>query len=85
MSLPDIPSPFKQPTPGDRPWWWRLEDGSGAEVAVTEEYADQRFPSQGDAESWIGEFWGELAEQGVRAVTLFELDREVYGPMALSR
>jgi hypothetical protein len=85
MSLPDIPSPFKQPAPADSPWWWRLEDASGAEVTVTEEYAEQRFPSQGDAESWIGEFWAELAEQGVAAVTLFEVDREVYGPMALSR
>lgn len=83
MSLPDLPSPFRQPTPTERPWWWRLEDAAGREVAVTEEYADQRFAAQGDAESWIGEFWAELKEQGVDAVTLFELDREVYGPMSL--
>jgi hypothetical protein len=41
------------------------------------------FPSQSDAESWVGEFWQDRAEQGVVAVTLFEGDREVYGPMSL--
>ncbi|UDY25056.1 hypothetical protein [Nocardioides sp. Kera G14] len=64
-------------------WTWRLEDTSGTVVPVSEEYADQHFASQGDAESWVGEFWRELAEQGVVAVTLFELDRQVYGPMRL--
>ncbi|HEY0889399.1 MAG TPA: hypothetical protein VGE38_07300 [Nocardioides sp.] len=83
MNLPDLPSPFRQPSAADRPWWWRLEDAAGQEVTVEETYADQRFPSQGDAESWIGEFWAELKERGVDAVTLFELDREVYGPMSL--
>lgn len=83
MSVPDVPSPFKPPTPPERTWWWRLEDASGAEVSVSEEYADQRFASQGDAESWVGEFWRELSEQGVRSVVLLEADREVYGPMSL--
>jgi len=83
MSLPDVPSPFRQPSPPDRTWWWRLEDGSGNEVTVSAEYADQRFASQGDAESWVGEFWHELSEEGVRAVVLLEADREVYGPMSL--
>ena len=48
------------------------------------EHADQRFSTQGDAESWVGEIWAELAEHGVAAVTLFEHDRQVYGPMSLS-
>ena len=51
---------------------------------MTGELADQTFPSQGDAESWVGETWQELAEAGVAQVTLFEADREVYGPMSLS-
>lgn len=66
-----------------RPWRWRLEDSAGAEVAAPAELADQTFPSQADAESWVGEFWPDLAEAGVAAVTLFEADREVYGPMSL--
>jgi hypothetical protein len=88
MNLPEPPPAFRQPTPSERPWWWRLEDADGAEVTLAgdaaDEYADQRFPSQADAESWIGESWPGLAEAGVVAVTLFELDRRVYGPMSLS-
>ncbi|HET9842951.1 MAG TPA: hypothetical protein VFQ01_13180, partial [Nocardioides sp.] len=67
-----------------RPWWWKLIDGTGAEARVPEEYDRQRFASQADAESWVGEVWAELAAAGVDAVTLFEHDREVYGPMSLS-
>ncbi len=63
-------------------WHWRLEDSAGNEVAVAE-HADQQFPSQGDAESWVGEAWRDLLESGVDAVTLFEGDRLVYGPMSL--
>ena len=48
------------------------------------DYAGRRFASQADAESWVGEIWAELAEVGVDAVTLFEADRVVYGPMSLS-
>ena len=88
MNLPEPPPAFRQPTPSERPWWWRMEDASGAEVPLTgdvaDTYADQRFPSQADAESWIGESWPALAEAGVVAVTLCDLDRVVYGPMSLS-
>ncbi|WP_299057259.1 hypothetical protein [uncultured Nocardioides sp.] len=84
MTLPDQPPTFRPPTPAERPWWWRLEDASGAEVAVGETHAGARFPTQGDAESWVGEVWRELADEGVAAVTLFELERRVYGPMSLS-
>jgi hypothetical protein len=83
MNLPEQPSTFRLPTPAERPWWWRLEDASGGEVEVGGDLADQRFASQADAESWVGEFWSELAAEGVDAVTLFEVDRQVYGPMSL--
>jgi len=84
VNLPDQPATFRKPNPAERPWWWRLEDSAGAEVEVSGELADQRFASQADAESWVGEIWSELAEVGVAAVTLFELERQVYGPMSLS-
>jgi hypothetical protein len=84
MNLPDPPAAFRKPTPTERPWWWRLEDAEGREVEVPDDdLADQRFASQADAESWVGEIWADLAEAGVEAVTLFELERQVYGPMSL--
>ena len=83
MNLPDQPPTFRPPSAAERPWWWRMEDSSGAEVDVAEEYAGQRFVSQADAESWVGEIWSDLAELGVAAVTLMEADRVVYGPMSL--
>jgi hypothetical protein len=83
VNLPEQPSTFRPPSAAERPWWWRLEDSSGEEIVITGELADQRFPSQADAESWVGEFWAELAAEGVDAVTLFEIDRRVYGPMSL--
>lgn len=43
----------------------------------------QEFPTQSDAETWIGETWQELLESGVDAVFLVEDDHEVYGPMSL--
>lgn len=62
-------------------WRWRLEDSSGAEVTTGD--GSPSFPSQSDAESWVGEVWRDLVEDGVDQVTLFEGDREVYGPMSL--
>lgn len=60
-------------------WTWRYENTGETERGHSEE-----FPTQGDAESWIGETWRELAADGVEAVTLFEDERDVYGPMSLS-
>jgi len=85
MNLPEQPATFRPPSPAERPWWWRLEDAAGGEVTVTDDLAEQRFLNQADAESWVGETWAELAEQGVDAVTLFEHGRQVYGPMSLHR
>ena len=88
MNLPEPPPAFRQPTPSERPWWWRLETGDGSEVTLVgeaaEEYGGRRFSSQADAESWVGEIWSDLKDAGVEQVTLLELDRVVYGPMSLS-
>ncbi|MEI2819674.1 MAG: hypothetical protein V9E81_05450 [Marmoricola sp.] len=62
-------------------WWWRHETAAGEEIASGERHD---FPTRGDAESWLGECWSDLAENGVEAVTLFEDDRLVYGPMSLA-
>jgi hypothetical protein len=42
-----------------------------------------QFPTQADAESWVGEVWRELLDQGVDAVTLLENGSRIYGPMSL--
>jgi hypothetical protein len=67
--------------PPSHVWHWRLEDAEGNEVTSGE--GSPRFPSQSDAESWVGEVWRDLADEGVDQVTLLEGDREVYGPMSL--
>ena len=65
-------------------WTWRYERTDGSVVdpappaAVTE-----AFPSQSEAESWVGEAWRDLLAEGVDQVTLLEEDRVVYGPMSL--
>jgi hypothetical protein len=61
---------------------WRYEalDGSGVVAAGLPQ---ERFPTQADAESWIGESWRELLDGGVDQVSLLEGDRVVYGPMSL--
>lgn len=82
--LPEQPPTFREPNADERPWSWRLLDESHAEVQVDDDLAGQRFLTQADAESWVGEVWAELAEQGVGAVTLLDGDREVYGPMSLA-
>lgn len=63
-------------------WSWRYEAADGSPVSPAEAPAAEPFPSQGDAESWLGETWKELLHAGVHQVTLFEDDRAVY-PMSL--
>lgn len=82
-SLPDQPPTFRPAPSQPEPWRWRLEKADGEEVEVAGDLGNQSFPSQADAESWVGEFWAELAAEGVDSVTLFEADRLVYGPMSL--
>ncbi len=44
---------------------------------------DVEFDDQAGAEAWLSASYAELAEGGVHAVSLYESDRLVYGPMSL--
>jgi hypothetical protein len=63
-------------------WTWRYEGADGGEVA-TEAPRTEAFPTQSDAETWLGENWRELLSAGVEQVTLLDGSRKVYGPMSL--
>lgn len=72
-------------------WSWRFEDVDGN--AVPQPGSDDgaagagrdgaAFPTQSDAESWLGEEWRGLLDGGVEAVRLLENGEVVYGPMSL--
>jgi hypothetical protein len=63
---------------------WEFADRHGAALEVGPAVAPgQRFPSQSDAESWLGELWPQLVAAGAAAASLYEGDRPVYGPMSL--
>jgi hypothetical protein len=64
------------------PWTWRYENADGA-VVNGAGLQEAIFASQGDAESWLGENWRELLDNGVEQVTLFDDARKQYGPMTL--
>jgi hypothetical protein len=64
-------------------WTWRYEDSSGAEVSPATAPTGEPFPTQSDAETWLGENWRELLSAGVEQVSLLEAGRQVYGPMSL--
>lgn len=65
-------------------WTWQMahSDGTAAESASAAQPAGG-FPTQAEAETWVGEVWRDLLDDGVDAVTLFEEGRRVYGPMSL--
>lgn len=54
-------------------WYWKPDAGE-----LTE-----RFDDQAVAEEWLTANYEDLLDAGTTAVTLFEGDREVYGPMSL--
>ncbi|QNP62941.1 hypothetical protein [Streptomyces genisteinicus] len=62
-------------------WTWRFETADGTEVQPAVE--PEEFTTQGDAESWIGEYWKPLQEGGADQVVLSEDGAVVYGPMSL--
>ena len=64
-------------------WTWQLAAQAGVDPTGAQAQPPGGFPSQSEAESWVGEVWRELLEAGVDSVTLFEDGRRVYGPMSL--
>ena len=64
-------------------WTWRYEDSNGGEVSPGTAPTGEPFPTQSDAETWLGENWRELLSAGVEQVSLLEAGRQVYGPMSL--
>jgi hypothetical protein len=63
-------------------WTWELLDAQGMKVDV--DMGSSAFPTQSEAESWLGEEWRTLLDAGVEAVNLKEGDTLVYGPMSLN-
>jgi hypothetical protein len=64
-------------------WTWRYEASDGTVVTPAEAPEAEVFPTQSDAETWLGENWRELLSAGVEQVSLLEAGRVVYGPMSL--
>lgn len=67
-------------------YYWDAELTAGTD-ATEDDLAGagigRRFEDQGSAEAWLAEAYLDLAELGVSAVSLYEEDRLVYGPMSL--
>jgi hypothetical protein len=64
-------------------WRWRYQTADGS-TPPSQPERSQDFPTQADAETWIGETWQELLDGGVEQVSLLEEDRVAYGPMGLT-
>ena len=64
-------------------WTWRYQNADGLVINPEDAPAAEMSPTQGDAETWLGETWRELLDAGIDAVVLLEDGREVYGPMSL--
>lgn len=67
----------------ERPGWtWSYLQPNGSERSG-EGLPGSVFPTQAEAEAWLGETWAELADLGVDSVTLWRDGVPVYGPMSL--
>ena len=63
-------------------WTWVYFDAHG-ETMAGGALVTRGFPTQSDAENYLGESWRELLAGGVESVTLRHGDAVVYGPMSL--
>jgi hypothetical protein len=64
-------------------WTWQYQASQGAPIPASAVQPADGFPTQADAETWVGEVWRDLLDEGIHAVSLFEDGRLVYGPMSL--
>jgi hypothetical protein len=64
-------------------WTWQYQSEQGTPTPQSAAQPAEGFPSQADAETWVGEVWRDLLDEGVDSVSLFEDGRLVYGPMSL--
>ncbi len=65
-------------------WLWVYLDKEGMPTqGLPESAATNEFPTQSDAETYIGAEWQALLDAGVDSVSLYEGDRLVYGPMSI--
>ena len=64
-------------------WTWQMHPSPGAGEPDSAAQPAGGFPTQAEAETWIGEAWRDLLDDGIDAVTLYEDQRLVYGPMSL--
>lgn len=64
-------------------WTWQYHAAQGAPIPEAASQPPDGFPTQADAETWVGEVWRDLLEEGIDGVSLFEDGRLVYGPMSL--
>lgn len=55
-------------------WTWHFTDATGEPV----EDDSGEHSNQGDAESWLGEVWRDLADKGAVTAILKEDDRTEY-------
>jgi hypothetical protein len=60
-------------------WRWQGTDEAG----VARGEPSVRFSSREAAEEWLAEHFEDLMDDGVAAVTLFDGEQAVYGPMSL--
>jgi hypothetical protein len=65
-------------------WLWRYENSAGETVSPDDAPPGESFPTQADAETWIGETWRTLVDEGAATASLFHDGELVYGPMALT-
>jgi hypothetical protein len=66
-------------------WTWIYQNADGTPSTTLPTCATlDSFPTREAAEAYIGDTFQELLDGGVEAVTLYEDEKEVFGPMLLS-
>ena len=63
-------------------WTWTYLDADGSSM-TRHDLPTTGYPTQSDAESWVGQCWQDLVAVGVDAVSLYDGATLVYGPMSL--